>query len=65
MRVIVIETRVPKLRCETYDGYPPILVPQAKSRVSYMKILEREFFTLLSDSVNRIAELCRIRLCVA
>ncbi len=58
-------SRVPKLRYETCDRYQQIPILWVRSHVLYMKMLEREFFTLLGNSVNRIAELCRIRLCVA
>ncbi len=64
MRVNVIKGRIPKLECETCDRYPQIPVPWARPRVSYAKILEREFLTLLGNSVNRTDELCKIGLYV-
>ncbi len=58
-RVTVIEARISKPRCETYDKYPQIPVPWTRPHVLYTKMLEREFFTLLGNSVNRTAKLWR------
>ena len=64
IKATVIEARIAKLRCETCDEYPQIPVLWARPHVLYIKILGRKFFTLLDNSVNKTAELCRIRPCV-
>lgn len=44
---IVLEARIPKVRCEDCGGYRQIAVPWARSRVSYTKLLERQVFLFL------------------